>query len=42
MRLYAAAGSTEAPTDHVMFTFKLDAGTAPGVPGGVAGAEAEP
>jgi GNAT superfamily N-acetyltransferase len=23
MRLYAAAGSTEAPTDHVMFTFKL-------------------
>jgi ribosomal protein S18 acetylase RimI-like enzyme len=28
MRLYAAAGSTEAPTDHVMFTFKLDAGTA--------------
>jgi aminoglycoside 6'-N-acetyltransferase I len=25
MRLYAAAGSTEAPTDHVMFTFRLDA-----------------
>jgi aminoglycoside 6'-N-acetyltransferase I len=23
MRLYAAAGSTEAPTDHVMFTFRL-------------------
>ena len=43
MRLYAAAGSTEAPTDHVMFTFKLDAGTAPGGPGGVAGAaDAEP
>ena len=31
MRLYAAAGSTEAPTDHVMFTFKLGAGTAPRV-----------
>ena len=43
MRLYAAAGSTEAPTDHEMFTFKLDAGTAPGVPDGVAGADdAEP
>jgi len=43
MRLYAAAGSTEAPTDHVMFTFKLDPGTAPGGPGGVAGAaDAEP
>jgi hypothetical protein len=38
MRLYAAAGSTEAPTDHVMFTFKLDSGTAPGGLGGVAGA----
>jgi ribosomal protein S18 acetylase RimI-like enzyme len=25
MRLFAAAGSTEAPTDHVMFTFELDA-----------------
>src|SRR6516225_4622983 len=36
MRLYAVAGSTEQPTDHVMFTFKLDAGTAPGGPGGVA------
>jgi aminoglycoside 6'-N-acetyltransferase I len=23
MRLYAAAGSTEAPTDQVMFTFRL-------------------
>ena len=43
MRLYAAAGSTEAPTDHVIFTFKLDTGTAPGGPGGVAGAAtAEP
>jgi aminoglycoside 6'-N-acetyltransferase I len=41
MRLYAAAGSAGAPTDHVMFTFKLDDGTAPGVPGGAAGAEAE-
>ena len=30
MRLYAAAGSTEAPTDHVMFTFKLDNDTAQG------------
>ena len=43
MRLYAAAGSTEAPTDHVMFTFKLDADAAPGGPGAVAGAaDAEP
>jgi hypothetical protein len=42
MRLSAAAGSTEGPTDRVMFTVKLDAGTAPGVPGGGAGAEAEP
>ncbi|OWK37564.1 GNAT family N-acetyltransferase [Fimbriiglobus ruber] len=25
MRLYPAAGSTEAPTDHVMFTFRLGA-----------------
>jgi aminoglycoside 6'-N-acetyltransferase I len=32
MRLYAAAGATEPPTDHVMFTFKLDAGTAPPAP----------
>jgi len=39
MRLYSAAGSTKEPTDHVMFTFKLDAGTASGVPGGVAGAD---
>src|SRR6516164_5505338 len=30
LRLYAAAGSTEAPTDHVMFTFKLVGGTPPG------------
>jgi aminoglycoside 6'-N-acetyltransferase I len=30
MRLYAAAGSAEAPTDHVMFTFRLDE-RAPGV-----------
>jgi GNAT superfamily N-acetyltransferase len=37
MRLYAAAGSAEAPTDHVMFTFKLDAGTALTRPAGVAG-----
>jgi aminoglycoside 6'-N-acetyltransferase I len=29
MRLYAAAGSAEAPTDHVMFTFRLDADAAP-------------
>src|SRR5215472_13397905 len=43
VRLYAAAGSTEGPTDHVMFTFKLDAGMAPRVPGSVAGAaDAEP
>ena len=32
MRLYAAAGSTVAPTDHVMFTFRLGAGAAPGTP----------
>jgi ribosomal protein S18 acetylase RimI-like enzyme len=31
MRLYSATGSAEAPTDHVMFTFRLGAGTAPGV-----------
>jgi ribosomal protein S18 acetylase RimI-like enzyme len=30
MRLYAAAGSTTAPTDHVMSTFRLDAGAEPG------------
>jgi hypothetical protein len=24
---YSSAGNTEAPTDHVMFTFKLDTGT---------------
>jgi ribosomal protein S18 acetylase RimI-like enzyme len=24
IRLYSSAGSTEAPTDHVMFTFRLD------------------
>ena len=41
MRLYAAAGSTEAPTDTVTFTFRLDAGAASGVPGGAAGADAE-
>jgi ribosomal protein S18 acetylase RimI-like enzyme len=42
MRLYAAAGSTEAPTDHVMFTFRLD-GAAPGVTGSAAVAtDAEP
>jgi aminoglycoside 6'-N-acetyltransferase I len=34
MRLYAAAGSTEAPTDHVMFTFKLGAETRTGDDGG--------
>jgi hypothetical protein len=33
MRLYAAAGSAEAPTDHVMFTFRLGVGTALGVRG---------
>jgi aminoglycoside 6'-N-acetyltransferase I len=38
MRLYAAADSTGAPTEHVMFTFELDTGPAPGDPGGVAGA----
>ena len=42
-RLYRAAGSTEAPTDSVMFTFRLVAGAAPGAPGSVAGAaDAEP
>jgi aminoglycoside 6'-N-acetyltransferase I len=28
MRLYPAAGSTEPPSDHVMFTFRLDGGVA--------------
>jgi hypothetical protein len=32
MRLYAAAGSTEAPTDHVMFTFRLGAEAEPKQP----------
>jgi aminoglycoside 6'-N-acetyltransferase I len=32
MRLYAVAGSTEAPTDHVMFTFRLGAEAAPNQP----------
>jgi ribosomal protein S18 acetylase RimI-like enzyme len=32
MRLYAAAGRTGAPTDHVMFTFALGADPAPGNP----------
>jgi len=27
----------EAPADHVMFTFRLDDGVAPSVPGSVAG-----
>ena len=36
MRLYAVAGSTESPTDHVMFTFRLDAGAAPAIPGNAA------
>ena len=35
MRLYAVAGSTEAPTDHVMFTFRLDDIAAPRVPDNV-------
>ena len=43
MRLYPAAGSTEAPTDHVMFTFRLDAAATPGVPGSFGGAaDSEP
>ncbi len=43
MRLYAAAGSTEAPTDHVMFTFRLDGGAAPSGQGSVTGGtDAEP
>jgi ribosomal protein S18 acetylase RimI-like enzyme len=36
LRLYAAVGSREAPTDHVMFTFKLNPGPAPVKPEGVA------
>jgi aminoglycoside 6'-N-acetyltransferase I len=35
MRLYAAAGSTGAPTDQVMFTFRLDGGAS-----GAAGSDA--
>jgi ribosomal protein S18 acetylase RimI-like enzyme len=35
MRLYVGIGSTNAPTDHVMFTFRLDVG-APKVAGGAA------
>ena len=37
MRLYTAAGRTEAPSDHVMFTFRLDGG-ASGAAGSVAAA----
>jgi aminoglycoside 6'-N-acetyltransferase I len=33
MRLYAAAGRARAPTDHVMFTFELDAELTPGTDG---------
>jgi len=33
MRLYATAGSTEAPTDHVMFTIRLDADVTSGIAG---------
>jgi aminoglycoside 6'-N-acetyltransferase I len=29
MRLYAATGNAESPTDHVMFTFRLGARSAP-------------
>ena len=32
MRLYTGAGSTEAPTNHVMFTFRLDTEAAPNRP----------
>ena len=32
MRLYPAAGSTEPPSDPVMFTFRLDGGAAQGAP----------
>jgi aminoglycoside 6'-N-acetyltransferase I len=32
MRLYAAAGSTEAPTEHVMFNFRLGAEAVPNPP----------
>ena len=32
MRLYVAAGSTEAPTDHVMFSFRFGAEVAPNQP----------
>jgi hypothetical protein len=43
MRLYAAAGSIEAPTDHVMFTFRLDGSATSGFPGNVAeAADADP
>jgi ribosomal protein S18 acetylase RimI-like enzyme len=35
MRLYTAAGSTEAPSDHVMFTFRLHGGAS-----GAAGSDA--
>jgi hypothetical protein len=38
MRFYAATGSEQAPTDHVMFTFKVDAGMALSSSGGVAAA----
>jgi aminoglycoside 6'-N-acetyltransferase I len=37
MRLYAAAGKTKEPTDHVMFTFELDGEPAPGAQGSGSG-----
>ena len=42
MRLYAAAGSTEAPTDHVMFTFRLDGGASGATGSDAAATDAEP
>src|SRR6516164_9284583 len=42
MRLYAAAGSTEAPTDHVMFTFRLDGGASGTAGSDAARTDAEP
>ena len=42
MRLYTAAGSTEAPSDHVMFTFRLGGGASGAAGSDAAATDAEP
>jgi hypothetical protein len=42
IRLYTVAGSTEAPSDHAMFTFRLDGGVSGAAWSDAAATEAEP